>query len=54
LSELLEEVTKLVEGQGTTEFVALALDELDLQYLTQVRHRSHFLRRVVALFEEAK
>ena len=48
---LLQEV---VESQGTTLYVSLALDELGLTTVQEVTHREHFVRRVTALWEEAK
>lgn len=47
-----EELQNLVEIQGTTLYVSLALDELKLETVQQVTQREHFVRRVVALEEE--
>lgn len=44
----------LVESQGTTLYVSLALDELGLTKIQEVTHRDHFVRRCVALREESK
>jgi len=49
-----EQLQDLVRAQGTTLFVSLALDELGLTSVQQVTHREHFVRRCVALWEEAK
>lgn len=47
-----ESVREIVERQGTTLYVSLALGELGLKTVQQVTHVEHFLRRVAALEEE--
>ena len=47
-----DELNKLVEDQGTTLYVSLALGELGLTNINQVQHQQNFVARVVALFQE--
>lgn len=54
MEAFLTELRALVDAQGTTLYVSLALDELGLVTVQQVRHREHFVRRVRALEEESR
>ena len=50
--EQVEEVRALIESQGTTAFVALALEELGLTFVEDVVFGEFFIGRVQALYEE--
>ena len=52
--EFLATLNQLVEQHGTTLYVSLALDELGLTTVQEIKDPDFFVRRVVALEEESR
>jgi len=49
----IKELKVLVERQGDETFIALALGELELEFVDEVEHQEFFLKRCAALWEES-
>ena len=54
-SDFRAELESLGESQGGENFLSLALSEFELEYVDDIprEHRAFFIRRVIALWEEA-